>query len=86
MPNHEISDWQKITIMATAPFFGNRAVAKKANVSVWTVRKYRSRMVERGKPLNVGETDEDEALISAEALKVLDQIVQEGLSEETGRI
>lgn len=84
MPNKQLRDWQKVVIMACAPFFGNRAIAKKANCSVWAVRKYRNRMKERGRSLDV---DEDaDAVVTPEGMNVLDDIVQDGLEEERGRV
>ncbi|WP_327054004.1 hypothetical protein [Halomicrococcus gelatinilyticus] len=84
MPNKQLSDWQKVVIMACAPFFGNRAIAKKANCSVWAVRKYRNRMKEREAPLDVDE--EEDAVVTPEGMSVLDDIVQAGLDERDGRI
>lgn len=84
MPNKQLRDWQKVVIMACAPFFGNRAIAKKANCSTWAVRKYRERMKERGRPLDV---DEDaDAVVTPEGMDVLDEIVQDGLEQERGRV
>lgn len=84
MPNKQLSDWQKVVIMACAPFFGNRAIAKKANCSVWAVRKYRNRMKEQETPLDVDE-DED-AVVTPDGMDLLDDIVQAGLEEENGRV
>lgn len=70
--------------MACAPFFGNRAIAKKANCSVWAVRKYRDRMKDRGRPLDVDE--DDDAVVTPEGMEVLDDIVQAGLDEDRGRV
>jgi hypothetical protein len=87
MANKQLADWQKITIMATAPFRGNRSVAKKAECSVWSVRKYRNEMKDRGQMLDVGQTDDYEnAIVSEEGMDVLDEIVEEGLAQERGRI
>jgi hypothetical protein len=84
MPNKQLRDWQKVVIMACAPFFGNRAISKKANCSVWAVRKYRNRMKEEGTTLDL---DEDaDAVVTPEGMDVLDDIVQDGLDEERGRV
>jgi len=86
-PNKPLADWQKLTIMAQAPFRGNRTIAKRAECSVWAVRKYRSLMKENGHALDVGVTEEyDEALVSEEAMAIFDTIVDEGLNQERGRI
>lgn len=84
MPNKQLSDWQKVVIMACVPFFGNRAIAKKANCSVWAVRKYRERIKERGDVLDLDE--EEDAVVTPEGMTVLEDIVQDGLDEERGRI
>lgn len=84
MPNKQLRDWQKVVIMACAPFFGNRAISKKANCSVWAVRKYRNRMKEEGNTLDI---DEDaDAVVTPEGMNVLDDIVQDGLDGEKGRV
>lgn len=84
MPNKQLRDWQKVVIMACAPFFGNRAISKKANCSVWAVRKYRKKMKQREGPLEIDE-DED-AVVTPQGMSVLDNIVESGLDEEQGRI
>jgi hypothetical protein len=93
MPNKELADWQKIVIMATAPFRGNRSVADKAECSVWAVRKYRNRMKEQEGPLDIdvdNEVDEHEygefPFVNGEGMEMLDTIVEEGLEQERGRI
>lgn len=95
MPNKPLADWQKIVIMATAPFRGNRVVADKAECSVWAVRKYRNKMKEQGGPLDI-DVEEDEEIdehehdavpfVSDEGMEMLDQIVEEGLEQDRGRI
>lgn len=87
MPNKELADWQKIVIMATVPYFGNRTVAKKADCSVWSVRKYRNRIKDEKEMLNISEVDDERAaLVNDEGMEILDEIVQEGLEQGRGRI
>lgn len=78
MPNHEIDDWSKIVIMACAPVMGNRATAKRANVSVWSVRKYKRKMIEQHGALDVD--------VSKEGMEILDKIVEEAIEQERGGI
>lgn len=87
MPNKELADWQKIVIMSTAPFFGNRAVAKKAECSVWSVRKYRNKMKDNEEMLDISELEgERGALVNEEGMDMLDEVVEEGLNQGRGRI
>ena len=87
MPNKQLADWQKIVIMATTPFFGNRAVADKAGCSVWSVRKYRNRMKEEEDMLDISEVEDDrDALVNEKGMQMLDDIVREGLEQDRGRI
>lgn len=96
MPNKELADWQKIVIMATAPFFGNRTVADKADCSVWAVRKYRNKMKDEQEMLALAVSPDDDEVdfheyddapfIDEHALEALDDIVQEGLEQDRGRI
>ncbi|QLG30136.1 hypothetical protein HUG10_21350 (plasmid) [Halorarum halophilum] len=87
MPNKPLADWQKIIIMAAAPYRGNRSVAKKAECSVWAVRKYRNQMKDEGRSLDVGVTDEyGDPLVSEAAMAILDDVVADGLSQDRGRI
>lgn len=87
MPNKELADWQKIVIMATTPFFGNRAVAKKAECSVWSVRKYRNKMKEEKEILDISELDDERAaMVAEEGIEILDEVVDEGLNQGRGRI
>lgn len=84
MPNKQLRDWQKVVIMACAPFFGNRAISKKANCSVWAVRKYRNRIKEQGTTLDVDQ--DTDAVVTPGGMDLLDDIVQDGLEEERGRV
>ncbi len=93
MPNKELADWQKIVIMATAPFRGNRSVADKAECSVWAVRKYRNQMKEEDGPLDIdvdeeADTYEHEEIpfVDERGMEILEEIVEEGLEQERGRI
>lgn len=88
MPNKPLADWKKIVIMVTTPYFGNRTVAKKADCSVWAVRKYRNRMRDQQNSLDIEvSTDEHgEPMVDEQAMSVIDEIVQEGLDQGRGRI
>ena len=73
--------------MCCAPFYGNRSVADKAEVSVWTVRKYRNKMKENDESLDVTEVDDERsAMVSEKGMEIIDKIVEEGLEQERGRI
>lgn len=87
MPNKPLADWQKIVIMATTPFFGNRAVADKANCSTWSVRKYRQKMKENGEMLDIDEVEgKRDSLVNEEGMEILDEVVEEGLEQDRGKI
>lgn len=97
MPNNELKDWQKIVIMACTPYMGNRAVSNRANCSVWAVRKYRNRMKDKGESLDIDVGPEDildeepedgtrVTMVSEEGMEILDEIVQEALNQNRGKI
>lgn len=85
MPRKEIPDYKKVVIMAMVPFYGTKKVARVSDTSVYTVRKYRDRVKERGGTLDVDTRDD--ALVSPEGMKILDEIITDGMDpDEPGRI